>query len=329
MALGSLLASSCETLGWDGPQHIQITTAASENLPPEMAAFEAFARPMDIPSTYPDLWRETDFAEGPRHYFKPDYLPASFDLASLPTDRMKAFRSSLALIRPTQIGIAPWSVLNLMQSLTSAMKTNDWVWAVRCAAALGHYVADVHMPFHCTRNHDGQETGQNGIHLRVESHLTKLYFQPESITPSPPVHLDDPFRAVLGWAQESLLCAPPLFEADRLAKQESGNTDSPAYYRKLWELAGPVLIARASASATDLSSIWYTAWIDAGKPPIPAPLSEIPPYSVFSGVGITPPEPQAPRTTPRTASRSDTLFWSALILFVAAAIIAIRRRYGK
>lgn len=315
-------------LGWAGPQHTQITAAASKNLPPEMAGFEAFSRPMALPSTYPDIWRETDFAEGPRHYFKPDYLPASFDFSRLPTDRMEAFRSPLAGIRPTWIGIAPWSILNLMQSFTSAMKTNDWVWASRCAAALSHYVADVHMPFHCTRNHDGQETGQNGIHMRIESNLTELYFQPDSISPSPPVYLKDPFQSVLKWATDSLLCVPPLLEADRIAAQESGNTQSPAYYQKTWKLAGPILIERISASATDLSSIWYTAWIDAGKPAIPRPLSEIPPYSVFSGVGITPPEPQYPRPAARTAPRSDALFWGALALFVAVAIVAIRR-YGK
>ena len=327
MALGSLLTPPRDALGWAGPQHIQINRAASENLPAEMAAFEAFARPMDLPSTYPDIWRATDSAEGSRHYFKPDFLPSSFDLASLSTNRMEAFRSQLTMTRPGEIGMAPWSILNLMHDFTSAMKSNDWVWAARCGAALSHYVADVHMPFHCTRNHDGQETGQQGIHMRIESYMTELYFHPESIAPAPPVYLDDPFHSLLEWTQESLLRAADLLDADRIATQESGNTQSQAYYLKLWELAGPVVIERISASASDLSSIWYTAWVDAGKPPIPAPLAKIPPYSVFSGVGITPPEPHALQTD-RVQPLFDILFWGGLFLFAVMAITAIRR-YGK
>jgi len=236
---------------------------------------------------------------------------------------MEAFRSQLSLTRPSEIGMAPWSILNLMQGFTSAMKTNDWVWAARCAAALSHYVADVHMPFHCTRNHDGQETGQNGIHMRVESNVTEFFFQPESITPSPPVYLEDPFHSILRWAQDSLLRMPTLLDADRIATQEIGDTQSQAYYLTLWKLAGPVLIERASAAATDLSSIWYTAWVDAGKPSIPEPLAEIPPFSVFSGVGITPPEPQAPPII-REKPPIDVLFWGTLFLFVVVSITAIR-----
>ena len=328
LALWNLLSHPLDALGWAGPQHIQINRAASGNLPPDMAAFDAFARPMDILSTYPDIWRETDSAEGSRHYFKPDYLPDAFDLSTLSTNRMEAFRSQLTMTRPGQIGMAPWSILNLIHDLTSAMKSNDWVWAARCGGALSHYVADIHMPFHCTRYHDGQGTGQHGIHMRIESYMTEFFFQPETITPSPPVYLEDPFHSLLGWTEESLLRVPNLLDADRIAAQAAGNTQSHAYYHKLWELAGPVVIERISASASGLSSIWYTAWVNAGKPPIPAPLTDIPPYSVFSGAGITssdtPPQPHTP-----TRSLFDILFWSALLLFSALAITVIRRRYGK
>ena len=328
IALGSLWIHPRAAQGWAGPQHIQINRAASDNLPTEMAAFDAFARPMDILSTYPDIWRETDSAEGSRHYFKPDYLPDSFDLASLSTNRMEAFRSQLTMTRPGQIGMAPWSILNLIRDLTSAMKSNDWVWAARCGGALSHYVADLHMPFHATRYHDGQGTDQNGIHMRIESHMTELFFQPASITPTPPVYLEDPFHSVLGWTEEALLRVPNLLEADRIAAQEAGNTQSQAYYQKLWKLAGPVVTKQISASAADLSSIWYTAWVDAGKPPIPAPLTDIPPYSVFSGAGITTSE-SIPQSAPPLRSLFDILFWSALLLFSVLAITAIRRRYGK
>ena len=65
---------------WSGQQHIQINKAAGRNVPDEMAAFRDFARPMALPAIYPDLWKESDPDEGPRHYFEPDRLPPGTDI---------------------------------------------------------------------------------------------------------------------------------------------------------------------------------------------------------------------------------------------------------
>ncbi|MBL0103970.1 MAG: hypothetical protein IPP51_09590 [Bacteroidetes bacterium] len=39
------------------------------------------------------------------------------------------------------------------------------------SANIGHYVADAHVPLHCTENYNGQMTGQSGIHGFWESRL--------------------------------------------------------------------------------------------------------------------------------------------------------------
>ena len=86
-----LLALPLAAGAWSGQQHIQINKAAGRNVPEEMAAFREFARPMALPGIYPDLWKESDPDEGPRHYFEPDRLPPGTDLRALSPVQIEAF----------------------------------------------------------------------------------------------------------------------------------------------------------------------------------------------------------------------------------------------
>ena len=47
------------------------------------------------------------------------------------------------------------------------------------------YCADAHVPFHATLNHDGQLTGQWGIHSRFESELFERYQAKLTVAPRP------------------------------------------------------------------------------------------------------------------------------------------------
>ena len=75
--LGAMPAS---TWAWAGAQHVQINKAAGRLVPSEMADFRTFSRPMAFPGIYPDLWKEADAAETPRHYFEPDRLAPGTDI---------------------------------------------------------------------------------------------------------------------------------------------------------------------------------------------------------------------------------------------------------
>ena len=316
-----LLGLPAAAAAWAGAQHIQINRAAGRNVPDEMAPFRAFSRPMVFPSIYPDLWKGADLDEEPRHYFEPDRLPPGTNLRDLPRDQAAALAA--LRLRPDLVGIAPWTILDLLGQMTDAMRTNDWLWAARCGATLSHYVADLHMPLHCTANFNGQETGQHGIHTRWESDMVKTFFRPDQISLEPAVHLDDPFRAVMDWTAHSASLVPAVLQADLAAKRSAGGRiDTEGYYRKLWELSSPLVAAQISSAASHLSSLWYTAWVDADKPPIPSPFDELPTLSVHSGVGIDPlfesaPAPAAP---PRQKKTYDLIIWSVMAAIAALAL---------
>jgi hypothetical protein len=306
---------------WAGAQHVQINRAAGRNVPDEMAPFRAFARPMAFPSIYPDLWKGADPDEGPRHYFEPDRLPDGFDLASISPDREDAFARQISAA-PEEIGVAPWVIADLMAQMTDAMRTNNWMWAARCGAAMSHYVADLHMPLHCTRNFNGQESWQHGIHSRWESDMTKAFFRPDSMDVPPAVHIEDPFRATLDWVGQSFALAPDVLRADIIAKRfAGGQIESETYYLKLWELTEDIVVTRIGEAAGAIASLWYTAWVDAGRPAIPEPFEDLPPYSVHSGVGIDAPEIDGPHVQLRK-QKYDFIIWTVMVVFATVVIVS-------
>ncbi len=315
-----LLAIPCALLmilpstarAWSGQQHVQITKAAGRNVPDEMGAFRPFARPMAFPSIYPDLWKGSDKAEGPRHYFEPDRLGPDFDFQSFSRNESEAL-ASVGLQRDV-LGTAPWAITGLLEQMSDAMRTNDWMWAAQCGAALAHYTADIHMPLHCTKNFNGQDTWQHGVHSRWESEMIKAFFKSYQIRPGPAVYIEDPFGAVMDWTAHSASLVPDLLKADIIAKRSGGGrVDTERYFRKLWDLTDDMVVDQISASVTDLSSLWYTAWVDAGKPPIPAPFAELPSISVHSGVGIDPLTDDTPHgAPPRQKKKYDLIIWTVM-----------------
>jgi len=326
-------AAPAATWGWGGIQHVQINKAAGRNVPDEMGAFRPFSRPMAFPGIYPDLWKEADLAETPRHYFEPDRLPAGTDLGGLAADQATAFSQQISS-RPDEIGIAPWTITDLLVQMTEAMRTNDWLMAARCGATMGHYVADLHMPLHCTRNFNGQETWQVGIHSRIELDMTKAFFRPDLLDPAPAAYLEDPFREIMGWVAHSASLVPSILNADTIARRSAnGRYDTERYYYKLWELTGDTIIQQLSDAVTHLSSLWYTAWVDAGKPAIPGPFAELPTTSLHSGVGIDFPTEDGPAgaTLPRQNKTYNAIIWAVMgiiagVVITSSIVRGIRER---
>ncbi|MDR0993550.1 MAG: hypothetical protein LBN38_03150 [Verrucomicrobiota bacterium] len=332
LALGLLMFfCASHALAWGGAQHVYINRYAGYNVPPEMTGWRAFARPMAFPGIYPDLWKSHDRAETPRHYFEPDRLPGEFDMYSIPRDQTDGLAS--VYLTKEELGIAPWVILELLQQMSEAMRTNDWMWAARCGATMGHYVGDLHMPLHCTRNYNGQETGQYGVHTRMEIDMTKAFFRKENMRVKRGKYLEDPFHSVLTWVDESVQQIPLILNSDIIAKRTAGGrTDNEAYYLKFWELMEEAIMGRISDAASNLASLWYTAWVDAGKPAIPAPFDELPDTSLFTGIGIDAADTDSTPLPPnRQKKKYDLIVWCAMggmaALIVASSLFrSIRRK---
>ena len=240
LLLAGLLASAPRAaLAWSGKHHYTINRAAISAAPQEMAAagWKWFAQPMAFPGIYPDLWKGADPEEGARHYFEPDRLPRRFDLQTLTRDEsaeLKRFRLSAE-----DLGEAPWVIADLADRMTESMRKGDWVDAARAGATLGHYVGDIHVALHCTKNFNGQETRQFGVHSRIESDMAKAFIRPEDLDVPPAEYLPDVFHAALSWIADSYALVPVWLEADIRATAAAGDrTDTEDYYTELWALLG-------------------------------------------------------------------------------------------
>ncbi len=271
IGLAVLLASlSTHAFAWGGRVHMDINRAAALNVPDEMAAWRAYADLLGRDGIWPDVWKGGDETEGPRHYLDAErYSPLA--ITNLPRDHSKV----LALVGSDDArnGLLPWVILDVENKLTQAMASNDWVSATRYAAALGHYVGDGHQPLHLTEHYDGSPGPDGkGIHMRWEERMPFFYWKAEMLKPKRARYLDDPWNAVLRQLAQAHDRFRDIYKADyeatRLADED---VESAEYYRAMWKRTGDLFTEQVSAAVTDLSSLWYTAWVNAGKPAIPKP----------------------------------------------------------
>ena len=72
-------------------------------------------------------------------------------------------------------GIVIWHIQTVYNRLVKAFENHDVDYILKNSADLEHYVYDAHVPFHITKNYNGQLNGQKGIHAFWESRLPELF----------------------------------------------------------------------------------------------------------------------------------------------------------
>jgi len=250
--------------GWGTTGHRYINRYAVMHLPSTMPQFitqQAFfeAHAMDA-----DYRRSTDTAEAPKHYIDIDNYP-NFRSISRSLDTL-IMQYGWNFVR--QNGIIPWATVWTLDSLTAQLQRGDWNRAYLTASDLGHYVADAHQPLHCTRNYDGQYTGNNGIHSRYESTMITTFRDSLYILQDSVFYIADPINFIFQYVFHSQSLADSVMQADNYARALSGwngtGTPPASYYTYLWQRCRVYTIDQIQRATVVLASFWYTAWVDAG-----------------------------------------------------------------
>jgi hypothetical protein len=136
------------------------------------------------------------------------------------------------------------------------------------SAVVAHYIADAHVPFHASLNHDGQLTGQWGIHARFEVELFERNRDVLRVAPKPIV----PVKNARDFAFDTLVASFSQVQAilDADASAVKGRTVyDDAYFSTMFEKVRPILEARLAESITAVASVIASAWEQAGKPALP------------------------------------------------------------
>jgi hypothetical protein len=267
---GVIAVLSTNAFAWGGGVHMDINRAAAMNVPDEMAAWRAYAAILTRESIRPDLWKGSDETEGPRHYLDAErYQPLA--ITNLPEDHAKV--RALNGGDAAESGILPWVIMDVENRLTQAMASNEWEAATRYAAALGHYVADAHQPLHLTEHYDGSPGPDGkGIHMRWEEQMPFFFWKAELIKAGPAEYIKDLWSTILRELDQAHARYREIYAADHeSAEAADDDVGSSDYYRAMWKRTQGLFTEQVNAAVTDLSSLWYTAWVKAGRPEIPKP----------------------------------------------------------
>ncbi len=276
-------------------------------------------------SNVPDIvWRsagkEVEDANAPTHYIDADYLATKVDVANLPKTIAEAEAAMAALCaNPTpgyacpvagkgkpsasDAGTAPWRVKQLFTLMTDALaksrtatgdertKAVDDAWLY--AGIMAHFVGDLAQPYHATRDYDGWETDQGGVHSYFESALVSTYplsldsdvlaaarrrpsDRLDKLLPaaSRDVLKDDPLALMMALVTESFgqiktvaaldkkVAVVKPSRRDKGMKIKAERRDTAAVMDKF----KPVITDRLALAADTLARLWLLAYERAGRP---------------------------------------------------------------
>jgi len=271
-------------MAWGTFGHEHINRAAVMALPAPMQAF--FFNHIDFmttESTIPDVRKYTlrYKAERPRHYID---LERYGTMDSLPAT-MKEAEEKYSPEFLQKNGILPWYIEEMMKKLTTAFKEKSKNEILYLAADLGHYVGDAHMPLHTSVNHDGQLTGQRGIHSFWESQLPEMFGDQYNYNCGQAKYIKNIHQEVWKILRHSHQLADTLLLADReLKKHFKGDVyekdasgkirrnkyhqpiHTEAYARAYNKALNGMVEKQLRSSIIETADFWYTAWVNAGKP---------------------------------------------------------------
>jgi hypothetical protein len=268
LAAGVLLLFPAPLFAWGANGHRLITNKAVDTLPPEIRGFFEANRSFLVQKcTAPAESLSRNPKEKPNHFIYIDrYGRFPFDV--LPRDYNAAVRKhGRRLIEAN--GKLPWQIGYYSLKLREALEARNWEEARVMAATLAYYVAAAHDPFNTTENYDGQLSGLPGVGQRFSTSLVDRYSAFFFISPNAATEVRDPtdraFEITLSahsWLENIML-------ADRRARRGL-NDYTDEYYDRFYNQAGAILLRQLSDASTEVGSYWLSAWIHAGRPPLPA-----------------------------------------------------------
>ncbi|AXC09855.1 hypothetical protein ACPOL_0480 [Acidisarcina polymorpha] len=270
-----------------------INRLAAEKLPAGVPAFLQTAAAIDeveYLGPEPDRWRsmgepELSNSQAPEHFID---LELADMVGRLPRRRFEFIADLYAQglmhpdlaqqLRPERVGLQPYVTTEVYQRLKAAMREYREQSAARkdtkpveqaivfYAGWLGHYVGDGSQPLHVTVNYDGWVDKENpsgyttahGIHSKFETAFVATNLKAADVAPlmTPPLLVGDVFDDYVAYLRRSASLVQRTYQLEKL-----GGFDGPGTVESKQFTA-----ERLAAAASELRNLYYTAWIESGKP---------------------------------------------------------------
>lgn len=261
-----ILAFSNFMFGWGDQGHKLINHKAIAFLPADMKSYLQWQDYITDHAADPDNRKRDDKTEGPKHFIDIDYFK-EFNNGKMIEDKnelVAEYGDSMI----TRQGLLPWATFDTYNKLIKALKDLDKDKILLYTSDLGHYVADGHQPMHAMLNFNGQLTNQKGLHARYEIKMVDKYLNDidTSIKNINVTKIDSPFQFIFNYIANGNSVKYVLLGADAEASKLAGGTDNEEYLRLLWFKTKYVTELQFNTAVSDLASLIYTAWLEAGKP---------------------------------------------------------------
>src|ERR1700712_2051269 len=266
---------------WGFFAHQKINYYAVFLLPPQMLVlYKPNIGFITAHAVDPDKKRYMVSSEGAHHYIDIDHY-GKYPFAELP-QRWTAAVEKFSADTLRAHGIVPWWIQTMEQRLTAAFRAKDQVKILRYSAEIGHYIADAHVPLHTSSNHNGQLTGQQGIHGFWESRIPELLADKEwDFFIGKATYISAQGDFIWKRVLESAAAADTVlrfektlsisFPADRKYAFEERNGVIAKQYSSAYTISynnrlNNMVERRMRQSIYAVACFWYTAWVDAGQP---------------------------------------------------------------
>lgn len=278
-----LLGGLCQSWGFFA--HHRINRLAVFTLPPSLIRF--YKPQLEFITAHAvdaDKRRYLVAAESPRHYIDIDHY-GEYPYNALPRD-WKTAENKFTADTLQHYGILPWQIQRSLYQLTQAFRSKAAAAILKSSADLGHYLADAHVPLHTSSNHDGQLTGQQGIHAFWESRVPELLADAQyNYFVGKATYIAHPSELIWKIVLESAAAADTVLHLEReLSRQFPANlkyafelrngktvlTYAKAYTEQYDRLLQGMVERRMRSAILTVGSFWYTAWVDAGQPDLSA-----------------------------------------------------------
>jgi len=264
-AIIGLIGLSFVLISWGGTGHRKISQASGLSFNIEMAQFNTWIVFLTSHASDADYRKSSDPTEGVKHYIDIDNYNEFIITGRIP----QTLDSAVAIYGASFVnynGVLPWATITTFDSLKSCFERRDWDKAMFFAADLGHYVADGHMPLHITKNYDGRDSGNSGIHSRYESTMINAYISQFIYEGQETVEIQDVNKYIFDYLYSSYVFVDSVLLADDDAKKVNSNTYSTEYKQALWNETKGFTIPLFSNASHAISELIYTAWLQAGSP---------------------------------------------------------------
>jgi len=186
----------------------------------------------------------------------------------------------------SEFGILPYHLSLYQNRLTKAFKNNDWPLVLRLSTEMGHYISDGHVPLHTTLNYNGQLTGQDGIHAFWESRIPELFAEAEyDLFTGRAKYIEDTDAFFWDIILSSNLLVDDVLSKELQLREEfkkdkqycfderNNNTvrvECEQYAKAYAESLDGMVESQMRKAIAAVGSAWFTAWVDADRPLIPA-----------------------------------------------------------